>query len=345
MSNNKKYIGFDLCYPIGEINQTQQIQQGQQEKILNSTCHVCDYALQWRRMEVIMLNPCEHLVHKACYRQQKKKNICVICNTFVSSITRLGDIDNNNYQKCVDILSMSNFDVNVKVKPKNVFKNAPDLFCEIFKIMFAKGFDEGWQICKKLLTLGNIKMKINGMEKIKKEPKIFIANHTCHIDFLIIFYLFKTGFLSTSTIKNNSFTKQISEIIPILTIRFGKKSNTVEKMKEYVKKFGSICLFPEGMFTHPLTIAKFRTGAFNVGYPVYPIVIKYKNKLSDTSLLDFIFKITSDVGDFAEVFVLDPYYPPFDDVKIETIRKDMADKGNMMLSRVSNKDVVVKSIK
>jgi hypothetical protein len=41
-----------------------------------------------------------------------------------------------------------------------------------------------------------------------------------------------------------------------------------------------------------------------------------------------------------EVHVLGPYYPPFDDQTIEKIRLDMARHGNMVLSRVSNRDVI-----
>jgi hypothetical protein len=40
-----------------------------------------------------------------------------------------------------------------------------------------------------------------------------------------------------------------------------------------------------------------------------------------------------------EVHVLGPYYPPFEKKDIEMIRMDMAKVGNMVTSRVSNRDV------
>jgi hypothetical protein len=40
-----------------------------------------------------------------------------------------------------------------------------------------------------------------------------------------------------------------------------------------------------------------------------------------------------------EVFVLPLEYPPFDDAKIEIIRKKMGKTGDMALSRVSNKGI------
>ena len=312
-----------------------------EDKHINSTCKKCKCALQWKRREVIMLNPCEHLIHRYCYNRQKEKNKCILCDNNVSSITRLSDIykDSNNYQKCIDILSITNFDRNVKTKPMKVFKNSFDFISLLIKMVFTRGFDDSRKLCSQALSLGNLNLKTFGLEKIKNEPKVFISTHTCYLDFVIIFYLLKTGFLSTSTVKDNAFAKQVSKIIPLLTVEIGTKSNTVEKIKEYVEKYGSICLFPEGMITHPFTIGKFRTGAFNVGHPVYPIVIKYKNKISDTKILDMMFKFTSEVGGDIEFYILDPYYPPFDDVKIEEIRKDMANVGNMLLSRVSNRDV------
>ena len=50
-------------------------------------------------------------------------------------------------------------------------------------------------------------------------------------------------------------------------------------------------------------------------------------------------KIASRQKEIIEVHILDPVYPPFDDQKIETIRQLMANRGGMVLSRVSNKDI------
>ena len=41
-----------------------------------------------------------------------------------------------------------------------------------------------------------------------------------------------------------------------------------------------------------------------------------------------------------EVHVLGPYYPPFNNTDIERIRLDMGKVGDMVLSRVSNRDIV-----
>ena len=84
-------------------------------KIINIMCF-CKISLQWKRDEVIMLNPCEHLVHKSCYNNWNHI-LCPVCKKTVKSITRAKDYKKNHklYQKCVDILSATNHDDKTKV--------------------------------------------------------------------------------------------------------------------------------------------------------------------------------------------------------------------------------------
>lgn len=309
------------------------------EKIINSVC-CCKTSLLWRRLEVIMLNPCEHLVHKKCFKLLNTE-YCPICKIKIDSITHLGDYKTNPdlFQKCVDILSMTNTDNMMKVSYNNVLSNVPELFDTIFRSISSKGFDEGHKTVRNFLKTANVKIIVSGLDKIKNGPKVFIANHTCHLDFMIIFYLLKTGFAATATIKDNPLTEKISKIVPTYLIEIGKKTNAVNGMKKYVERHGSICLFPEGMFSHNLTLSRFRTGAFRMDYPVYPIVLKYKNYMGDTSILDFALKTHSERSECVEFIVLDPFYPPFDDKKIELVRFAMAKVGNLILARTSNRDV------
>jgi 1-acyl-sn-glycerol-3-phosphate acyltransferase len=115
-------------------------------------------------------------------------------------------------------------------------------------------------------------------------------------------------------------------------------------MKRYVKKHGSICLFPEGMISHPDTIIRFRTGAFYVGYPVQPIIIKYEPVIYDNDMDTMIKKLLSSDNLTITLHILPQQLPPFDDKKIEDIRELMGKTGNIALSRVSNKDMNDKEI-
>ena len=58
------------------------------------------------------------------------------------------------------------------------------------------------------------------------------------------------------------------------------------------------------------------------------------------SSTDFLLKIMSCQKEVIEMHILEPFYPPFDDHKIEMVRRAMANKGNLLLARVSNRDVI-----
>lgn len=317
------------------------------DNCINSKC-ICDIGLPWVKKKVIMIEPCEHLIHMSCLSKYIKKqktdnHMCPFCNIEITKIIKSTDFRNDKklYQKCIDIISMTNFDYMTKICPSEVMSNIPNLMGTIMKVPFIKGVHSAKKICEDIFSMNNIKINVTGLEKINKnEPKVFISNHTSHLDFLIIFYILETGFLTSSVIKNNVLTKQFLNIIPLLVVERGKGSvNTVDKMREYVEKKGSICLFPEGMITHPESLIKFRTGAFHIGHPVYPIILKYKNVVADMSIPNFILKIASHQHEIIEMQILDPFYPPFNETKIENVRYTMAKSGNLLLSRVSNKDI------
>lgn len=308
------------------------------DKIINSKC-ICGLGLPWIRNEVIMLDPCEHLLHFKCYIKQPF--VCPLCNMVIKKIIRKNDYkkDKTLVQKCIDITSMSNFDCLSKIAFDQIIINLPLLLDAIIRIPLIKGIKSAKELCRDILSMNDIHLKIKGLSKLQNGPKVFIANHTSHLDFLTIFYVLETGFLSSSVIKDNIISKNLTNILPLLIIDRGKKGNTVQKMKEYVEKNGSICLFPEGMITYPNTLIRFRTGAFYIGYPIYPIVLKYKNFIADMETPNFIFKMASHQKETIVMKILNPFYPPFDNNKIEDVRNQMGKKGKFVLSRVSNHDI------
>lgn len=308
-------------------------------KIINSRC-ICNNGLPWIKKEVIMLYPCEHLIHLKCFNKKKTTN-CPYCNKSITKLIRHDDFkyDKTLYQQCIDIISMSNFDGMSSINTNEFLMNLPNLISTVAQIPFTKGIKGGKELIKNIFSLNNIKINVKGLNKLKSGPKVFIANHTSHLDFLTIFYVLQTGFLASSVIRDNFVSNQLLNIIQILVIDRGNNKNTVEQMRQYVEQKGSICLFPEGMMTNPNTLINFRTGAFYIGYPVYPIILKYKKVVSDMSTSNFILKISSCQTETIEMSIMNPFYPPFDETKIENIRNKMAEKGNFVLSRVSNKDI------
>lgn len=316
-----------------------------ESKSINSKC-VCGKGLIWTNAVQIMLDPCEHIVHEKCFGSQSK---CPICNTNVKKqytheilkkiLKKKNNKSRNMYQKYVDMTSVMNFDNAYKIDNNKLFINSMDLIGILSQLPFIYGYDAGHRACKDILCLMNSRMIVNGSKYMNNKKKIYIANHTSYLDFIVIFYLFKTGFLSSAIIKKYWIGTQLLNIIPLLTVERGKDTNTVEKIRDYVKKNGSICLFPEGMISHPDTLIKFRTGAFHAGHPVQPIVIRYSPVVYDNDVNNFIKKLISDPNITINVDVLEEQYPPFDENKINNIRNKMAQAGNFALSRVSNKDI------
>lgn len=310
-------------------------------KIINSRC-ICGLGLGWTDDQIIMVEPCEHIFHKNCIQLK----ICPICESDITkyyteeSIKPLIYKDCKYYQKYVDLVCVKNIN---KMSKKNLTKlttNLPSILDILSKLPFSRGFDEGHKLCEMLFTVANVKLSVVGKKNMIKNNVIIIANHTSIMDFMIMFYVFKCGFLASSSVKETTIGKLIAEIIPILFIDRGKDKNTVNKMKDYVKNQGSLCLFPEGIIVHPNTLAKFRTGAFYVDKPILPVIINYKPLVSDSSIGEFLQKLTSQNLIEVTVKILPCEYPPFDNDKIERIRNKMAKRGNLALSRVSNRDVV-----
>jgi 1-acyl-sn-glycerol-3-phosphate acyltransferase len=322
------------------------------DKIINSICGGCNKAISSINDDNYILSPCDHLIHKKCYKkiEKKKSRKCPLCKTdiklyYSKEILKTLFTQTKKYeyyQKYVDIISMDNFDDYSNTNYIKTLAKSFDIIKLVSNIPLLKNISQTENLCKQLFSTSKIKIIINGNYNAllkDKSPKVYIANHTSYFDGVVMFYLFKCSFLASSFINESIIGKQISSALPLLIINRGDKSNTVDRMKEYVKNNGSICLFPEGMITHPDTIINFRTGAFNIGYPIYPIVMKYDPVIYDDSVNTFLVKLFSQDEIKITVNILPKEYPSFTPEKIEKIRKKMAKVGNMALSRVSNRDI------
>lgn len=318
-------------------------------KLLNTKC-ICGEGLQMSKSIISILDPCEHLIHKKCLKKIKN-NICPICKISINNSYTKKQLKNKiikkinspeDYQRYVDIISMTNFNNIYKINENKIPFNAVELLGIISSLPLSSGYKDGHILCKEILNLINAKLIVSGYENftsIKNSPKVIISNHTSYLDFIVILYLFKCGFLSSTYINTIWAGKLMVDIIPLLLLDRGKDVNTVNRIKEYVKKYKSICLFPEGTISHPDTIIRFRTGAFYVGYPVCPVVLRFDPVIYDTNVNKFIKKILSEPQINIHVDILPAVYPPFDKDKIELVRRDMGRVGNLALSRVSNKDI------
>lgn len=307
------------------------------DKILNSRCY-CKTGLPWKNDIVIMCYPCEHMFHKSCYNLLN--NICKFCNTQIEKIFTLHD-KNLHYQRFADILSMSNFDNMSIYTSYNFIDSLFDITSIIARIPYLQTKKTAKELCEHIFSLNNMTVNVHGYEKIKLEKnKIYIANHVSHLELILIYYLFGTGFLASSI--NQNITDKIKHIVPLLSFNRGeqRKINIVDEIKKFVNKNGSICIFPEGLMKHPDTLTRFRTGAFHAGHPIYSVTIKYNDIISDTKINNFIYKMCTKKIINLDVVIMGPFYPPFSNNDIEKIRYNMANAGRMVLSRVANRDII-----
>ena len=306
-------------------------------KMINCRC-ICGIGLSWTKDKTVMIEPCEHIFHEKCL----KSNYCPICHDEIINYYSETELKRKKYspiyyQKYVDMVSIKNINHLCKKNMNKFISNMPYITDIISRLPFSRGFNQGHKICQDAFKIANVKMTIIGKNNIIDQNKIIVANHSSIMDFMVIFYIFKCGFLASSSVKETWLGKMISKIIPILFIDRGKETNTVKKMSDYVNN-NSLCVFPEGVIVHPDTLALFRTGAFYAEKPILPVTITYNPLVSDSSISEFIQKLMSQDLIEITVRILPTEYPPFNQKKINIVRKKMAKAGNFALSRISNRD-------
>lgn len=309
-------------------------------KKLNINC-VCG-RLSFKEIKIAMLLPCEHMFHVKCL-EKHKLDFCPICNTEINSKKYITDPINTPHdaQQYSDLLSVTHKSISPDYSVSNIIDNVYDLTKTLVKIPFCKNMKDSRDLVRKYLSLNKIDVHVRGLDRINnKEKKVFIGNHTSYLDFMMVILFIDTYFLSSDFINQSVIGRNIAKILPIMIIKRGQSSSTVDKMKEFIEKNGSIFLYPESVLTQCSSIIRFRTGAFRLDLPIYPVVLRYKGTNTDSGIGDFLFKSTTRKRIDIYMDVLGPYYPPFSDERIETIRKDMADVGHMLTSRVCSKNVV-----
>lgn len=182
--------------------------------------------------------------------------------------------------------------------------------------------------------------KITWKNKKDNEGKlVIISNHSHYVDSLVIYYLFRCGFVSSDFINQTDIGKIIATKLKLLIFKRGVDTNMVQKIKEYLEEQKKIAIFPEGAFANNETMIRFRTGAFYVGENICPIVIKYNKVIYDDDFKQMLYKLITQNEIVANVYINDFFYPPFDNQKIEQVRNYMLKVGGFENSRVSNKSI------
>ena len=335
--------------------------------IVNCVCFCKKYFLYCEKLLYIL--PCCHIIHETCFNKhildKQYNNItnstllleCPFCNGKISSILNENKIKKNRRynQYYIDIKSVKIFNggyINYMSLPLSIVK----FTSLINKLILIENQSEIIDVLEYVFNSFNIKINIidntvkngfiiknNSIEwKNKKDndaKTVIISNHSNYLDSLILYYIFRCGFVAGDFINNIEIGKIISTKCKLLIFKRGVDTNMVEKIKEYLNEMKKIVIFPEGKIGNNNTLSKFRTGAFHTNANICPVVIKYKNYIHDDDFKQFIFKIITQSEIIVDIYINDIFYPPFNNEKIENIRNYMAEVGNLQKSRVSNKSL------
>ena len=340
--------------------------------IVNYTCFCNKFF--YKNDEIILIYPCCHIVHLTCFNKYlldiqytKLNNInqnmidnnylkCPECKIKIKKvITEKQIMLKNKYkQEKIDIKSirlLHNSNINYMTLPINIIKlnsiinklinsstmtdllNTADLFFKSFNF--------------KLNIIDNTKNnpikvvnnKITWINSEDEKKLIIISNHSNNIDSIILFYILRCGFIASENINTTDIGRLIASKCNLLLFKRGVDVNVVEKIKLYLEEMKKIVIFPEGTLGNNDTLLRFRTGAFYVGSPICPLVIKWRNYVYDEDVKNLLLKIITQDEINVDIYVNDIFYPPFNQEKIDEVRDHMAKIGNLEKSRVSNRSI------
>lgn len=325
--------------------------------------------------KILYILPCCHIVHQPCFNnyilksQYKKfdyKNTinnsavllnCPLCNNKIKTVLTEYKINSKKkYIQYINDIKSIRIDnsslINYMILPISIVK----LTSFMNKLILVNSIKDLISTIEYVLNVCNI--KINIIDNTTKNPIIIknnrvfwknkedenrklviISNHGHYLDSVIIYYLFRCGFVSSDFINHTDIGKIIATKIKLLIFKRGVDTNMVNKIKEYLEEQNRIAIYPEGAIVNNDTMIRFRTGAFYVQKSICPIVIKYDKIIYDDDFKHMIFKLITQNEIIVNVYINDFFHPPYDQNKIDMIRNYMMSLGKFNNSRVSNKNV------
>jgi 1-acyl-sn-glycerol-3-phosphate acyltransferase len=332
---------------------------------INYAC-ICNNYFK-KSLKVVILYPCSHILHSTCYIKDSKK--CPFCDKVIKSIIHEDDLykctydNSSNYelyqQILIDLestrLDSSKSTIHYNFLPINIIKSTSF----INKLLLATEEADLINCVDYLFNFINIKINVidntvnnpiiythsNNSGKYitwknqidKNNKKILIVNHSHYLDSIVLYYLFRTGFVASEFINKLDLGRLIVQKCKLLIFKRGVDTNMVNKIKEYLEEKRNIVIYPEGSMGSNDTIRKFRTGAFYADAHICPIIIKYNPFVWDDDYKTFILKLISQKEIVVDIHVNDLHAPPFSTEQIQKIRQEMITTGNMKGSRVSNR--------
>lgn len=313
-------------------------------KVINGVC-LCGVMLIQDNREIAVLLPCEHLVHYSCLRKVGQN--CPFCKEKVKSTKRERDIakeiKNNkpdNHQIYIDMLSLHIPDCYSSLHKYTLMQRLHEIIGTFAQLSLQITLPQAQKLILQLFANCNIHLDIKGKIADPNQRVVFVANHTRLLDGLAMVAATQCGILINSAMfKDIPIMKYVVKNLDLVYVqRGGKGGNVIEQMRNYLKNtHRRLLVFPEGMLSHHHSINRFRTGGFQTGYPIQPVVIKFHNNIYSEGLGGYFLRLMSQDKITISLEFLDVEEPPFNTARIENIRRKMAKVGGFVLSRVSNR--------
>lgn len=338
---------------------------------VNSICFCSKNFLCTEKLLYIL--PCSHIVHEKCFNdwilkhqykffdsKSKSPTLHINCPHCLGTITDVLSENKINSKKKysqykIDIKSLRLDDME-PIKYTSLPFGMMKLTTFINKLVLVNSQEDILDAVEYIIKVCNIKLNIIDHTKnypiviknnkicwkdknVKNGQIVIVMNHSHYVDSVIGYYLFRCGFICGDAINHTDIGRIIASKMKLLIFKRGTGSNVVEKMKTYLEEQRRIIIYPEGMITNNQTICQFRTGAFHVGQPVCPVVLKYDKINYADDFQKMMFKMMTADAINVDVHIGELFFPPFDDAKIESVRDYMASMGKLEKSRVSNRSI------
>ncbi|KAJ3438810.1 lysophosphatidylcholine acyltransferase [Anaeramoeba flamelloides] len=206
-----------------------------------------------------------------------------------------------------------------------------------------------------LFLVGISRIKVNGKENQKKiaeceTERIIISNHISILDIPVSMALFSCIFLAKAETKNNLFVGSLVKNLQGMFVKRTKNKKDGWIFTEIERRcknddYIPLCIFPEGTTSNGKCIVSFKMGAFSAGYPLHPIILKYKPKFPFKNV-NIAYALQSPVMNLLEILstmfievevdCLDCYYPSEEEKKNpkllrDNVRKYMGEKSGYPL--------------
>lgn len=332
------------------------------DKLINCVCPVCKASFTSSYNPMSVFFPCEHIVHTKCLTKLCSNSptvlSCPICNEHVT--TTMNDTNlPEDAQIYTDVMALKNIK-----KHKNFFdyfrmtQRITRLTCLAgylkLKYIFHKPtLIDHLNACKSLRKIFNIHVTIHEPENTLIEsntddvrPKVYIFNHSHMSDVFVVQELCRHGYpectgIASPAVYKKAFNRIFMAGSKVRVIQRGK-THATQLLQDIAANGESIALFPQGNVMNNGAISTFRSGAFKVGVPVVPVVVKHKIPATSQQIGEFLSEKRVDI----DIYILDEVdpseYETITNEMIDDVRKEMADVGRFKLSRVSNRAIVDK---